>query len=142
MRGGHPTDAEPGWNEVEWAVATRFQGHKGLVVIENARGSSLDPSADETTTKVGIDATIAEGIPRERYERISYAYAERAKIADYLAGKRDPAQPAAPGAAAELAREIHALLESTPVYYTELAEKFATTIDQSLPWEKRGVTEW
>jgi len=24
----------------------------------------------------------------------------------------------------------------------ELAEKFATTIDQSLPWEKRGVTEW
>ena len=44
-------------HEVEWAVATRFQGHKGLVVIENARGSSLDPSADETTTKVGIDAT-------------------------------------------------------------------------------------
>ena len=43
--------------EVEWAVSTRFQGHKGLVVIENARGSSLDPSADETTTKVGIDAT-------------------------------------------------------------------------------------
>jgi UbiD family decarboxylase len=43
--------------EVEWAVATRFQGHKGLVVIENARGSSLDPSAGETTTKVGIDAT-------------------------------------------------------------------------------------
>lgn len=43
--------------DVEWAVATRFQGHKGLVTIENARGSSLDPSADETTTKVGIDAT-------------------------------------------------------------------------------------
>lgn len=47
--------------EVEWAVATRFQGHKGLVVIENARGSSLDPSADETTTKVGIDATKPVG---------------------------------------------------------------------------------
>ena len=43
--------------DVEWAVATRFQGHKGLVIIENARGSSLDPSADETTTKMGIDAT-------------------------------------------------------------------------------------
>jgi UbiD family decarboxylase len=43
--------------EVEWAVATRFQGDRGLVVIENARGSSLDPSAGETTTKVGIDAT-------------------------------------------------------------------------------------
>lgn len=47
--------------EVEWAVATRFQGHRGLVVIENARGSSLDPSADETTTKVGIDATKPVG---------------------------------------------------------------------------------
>jgi len=47
--------------EVEWAVATRFQGHKGLVVIENARGSSLDPSADETTTKVGMDATKPVG---------------------------------------------------------------------------------
>jgi len=47
--------------EVEWAVATRFQGHKGLVVIENARGSSLDPSAEETTTKVGIDATKPVG---------------------------------------------------------------------------------
>jgi UbiD family decarboxylase len=47
--------------DVEWAVATRFQGHKGLVVVRNARGSSLDPSADETTTKVGIDATKPVG---------------------------------------------------------------------------------
>ncbi len=55
--------------EVEWAVATRFQGHKGFVMIENARGSSLDPSADETTTKVGIDATKpmgAEGFDKVR----------------------------------------------------------------------------
>ena len=54
--------------EVEWAVATRFQGHKGLVVIENARGSSLDPSADETTTKVGIDAT--KPIGGEGFEKV------------------------------------------------------------------------
>ncbi len=54
--------------DVEWAVATRFQGHKGLVVIENARGSSLDPSADETTTKVGIDATKPVG--GEGFERV------------------------------------------------------------------------
>jgi UbiD family decarboxylase len=43
--------------DVEWAVATRFQGHKGLVMVRNARGSSLDPSAEETTTKIGVDAT-------------------------------------------------------------------------------------
>ncbi|MCU0852314.1 MAG: UbiD family decarboxylase [Thermoplasmata archaeon] len=54
--------------DVEWAVATRFQGHKGLVVIENARGSSLDPSADETTTKVGIDATKPVG--GEGFDRV------------------------------------------------------------------------
>jgi UbiD family decarboxylase len=54
--------------DVEWAVATRFQGHKGLVVIEKARGSSLDPSADETTTKVGIDAT--KPIGGEGFERV------------------------------------------------------------------------
>jgi UbiD family decarboxylase len=54
--------------DVEWAVATRFQGHKGLVVIENARGSSLDPSADETTTKVGIDAT--KPIGGEGFDRV------------------------------------------------------------------------
>jgi UbiD family decarboxylase len=54
--------------DVEWAVATRFQGHKGLVIIENARGSSLDPSADETTTKVGIDAT--KPIGGEGFDRI------------------------------------------------------------------------
>jgi hypothetical protein len=25
---------------------------------------------------------------------------------------------------------------------SELERKFASTIDQSLPWEKRGITEW
>jgi hypothetical protein len=78
-----------------------------------------------TTAKVGIDATIAEGIPRERYERISYAYADRARIADYLAGKTDPAQSRGPGAAAELAQKISGLIDKTPLYYTELADKFS-----------------
>jgi len=43
--------------QVEWAVATRFQAHRGLVVVNNAAGSSLDPSAEGTTSKMGIDAT-------------------------------------------------------------------------------------
>ena len=47
--------------QVEWAVATRFQAHRGLVVINNAAGSSLDPSAEATTSKVGIDATKPMG---------------------------------------------------------------------------------
>ncbi|ASJ14325.1 UbiD family decarboxylase [Thermococcus radiotolerans] len=44
--------------EVEWAIATRFQADRDLVVISNARGSSLDPSAEKSlTAKWGIDAT-------------------------------------------------------------------------------------
>ena len=44
--------------DVEWAVATRFQADRGLVVLHDVRGSSIDPSAhDGFTSKVGIDAT-------------------------------------------------------------------------------------
>jgi UbiD family decarboxylase len=46
--------------EVEWALATRFQGDRDLVVRERAPGSSLDPSADagtHLTTRLGFDLT-------------------------------------------------------------------------------------
>jgi len=49
--------------EVEWAVATRFQGDR-MLVVEGAAGSSLDPSSDGTTCKVGIDATMPMGKER------------------------------------------------------------------------------
>ena len=52
-----PTDAV----SVEFAMATRFQADKDLVIIKNVRGSSLDPSSDQKklrTAKMGIDATI------------------------------------------------------------------------------------
>jgi len=42
--------------QVEWAVATRFQASR-MVTIKDAAGSSLDPSSEGTTWKVGIDAT-------------------------------------------------------------------------------------
>jgi 2,5-furandicarboxylate decarboxylase 1 len=46
--------------EVEWAMATRFQGDRDLVIRERAPGSSLDPSADagtHVTTRLGFDLT-------------------------------------------------------------------------------------
>lgn len=44
--------------DVEWAVATRFQADRGLVVLHGVRGSSIDPSSqDGFTSKMGIDAT-------------------------------------------------------------------------------------
>jgi UbiD family decarboxylase len=59
-------------SDVEWAVATRFQGSEDLIMMENARGSSLDPSADQErvlTAKVGFDATRPLGKPREKFEK-------------------------------------------------------------------------
>ncbi len=43
---------------VEWAIATRVQADRDLLVITGARGSSLDPSSHGTTSKLGIDATM------------------------------------------------------------------------------------
>lgn len=54
--------------EVEWAIATRFQAHKDLVLITNARGSTLDPSTqDGLTSKLGIDAT--KPLNEEKYDK-------------------------------------------------------------------------
>jgi 2,5-furandicarboxylate decarboxylase 1 len=46
--------------EVEWAMATRFQGDRDLVIEEKASGSSLDPSSEtpaHLTTRLGFDLT-------------------------------------------------------------------------------------
>ncbi len=45
--------------EVEWAVATRFQADRDLIVISGVQGSVIDPSAasDGSSCKIGIDAT-------------------------------------------------------------------------------------
>ena len=117
--------------EVEWAIATRVQGDRDVIVIPGARAKPLDPSLYitpgqvPTGAKVGIDATIGEGIPKERFERISYAYFDRAKIADYAGGKADPVVLAKPDAVTELAQKIAAAIEPQALYYTELAEKFS-----------------
>ena len=55
---------------VEWAIATRFQADKDLVVIREARGSTLDPSGrDGFTAKMGIDATIPDKSRAGDYRR-------------------------------------------------------------------------
>jgi 3-polyprenyl-4-hydroxybenzoate decarboxylase len=59
-------------SEVEWAIATRFQASEDLILIENARGSTLDSSADQETgltSKMGIDATRPFTKPREKFDR-------------------------------------------------------------------------
>ncbi len=52
-------------SDVLWAVATRMQPDRDLVVISGSLGALLDPSADErgVTAKLGIDATRPFGQP-------------------------------------------------------------------------------
>jgi 2,5-furandicarboxylate decarboxylase 1 len=118
--------------EVEWAISTRVQGDKDVMVVGNARAKPLDPSLPQgygvvpTGAKVGIDATIPEGIPREYYERITYAYADRVKITDYVNGKSDEAGLA--GDDIEVAALAHKILQAIgkePLYYTDVAERFS-----------------
>jgi len=57
---------------VEWAVTTRAQPSEDIIIIENVRGSSLDPSADQEkllTSKIGIDATRPMDKPLEKFRR-------------------------------------------------------------------------
>ncbi len=55
--------------EVEWALATRFQAKRDMIV-RNERGSSLDPSIynDGTMDKWGLDATVPLG--KEGFKRV------------------------------------------------------------------------
>jgi 4-hydroxy-3-polyprenylbenzoate decarboxylase len=61
--------------QVEWALATRFQGDADLVVLVKEPGSSLDPSAEpdtHRTTKIGFDLTkplVAQG---KNYTRAAF----------------------------------------------------------------------
>ncbi len=78
-----PTDAVA----VEYAMATRFQADKNMIIIPNAKGSSLDPSSDQEnllTTKVGIDATISLLKPRDRFEVAGIPDDDKVRLDDYL----------------------------------------------------------
>jgi len=72
---------------VEWAVATRFQADKDLIILPDQPGSSLDPSGKHEpgkktiTAKVGIDATIPADVDKIKYEVVKY---KKVDIDDYL----------------------------------------------------------
>jgi 2,5-furandicarboxylate decarboxylase 1 len=68
--------------EIEWAIATRFQADRDLVLIEGAQGSPLDPSTtvghpDDTpphlqgiSAKMGLDATRPVSYPGHVFTRV------------------------------------------------------------------------
>jgi 2,5-furandicarboxylate decarboxylase 1 len=56
---------------VDWAVATRFQADRGLLVVTDSQGSKLDPSTrDGVGAKMGLDATKPLAAAEMTYKRI------------------------------------------------------------------------
>ncbi|HJW19363.1 MAG TPA: UbiD family decarboxylase, partial [Candidatus Nitrosotalea sp.] len=72
---------------VEYAMATRFQADKDLVIVQNVRGSSLDPSSDQKnlrTTKMGVDATKSFSKRAEGFEIAKIPGVENISLKKYL----------------------------------------------------------
>ena len=118
--------------DVEWAVATRVQADRDVVIISGARSKPLDPSLPPpgpysrvpTTAKMGIDATIPDNVPRERFHRIAYAYASEVRLEDFTGPADGAAKAAMPVETPALAEEIQAHIAETPLYFAELCERF------------------
>lgn len=116
--------------DVEWAVATRVQADRDVMIVSNARAKPLDPSLVTvpgkvpTTAKMGIDATISDDVPRERFQRIAYAYADKVDLADYLGDGGPAAASPDDSDIAALASRIKDVIESEPKYFAELTEIF------------------
>jgi len=72
---------------VEWALATRTQMDRNLVLRPNEYGSSLDPSADQVTRKTckaGVDATVPLGVPRDPFEMSRIPLEDSIRVEDYV----------------------------------------------------------
>jgi 2,5-furandicarboxylate decarboxylase 1 len=116
--------------EVEWAVATRVQADKDVVVTSGMRTKPLDPSVTlvtgrmPTTGKMGIDATISPDIPRARFQRISYAFANDVDAQSYLNESNGTVDEPEAVDLDALAGEIRAIVADAPTYYVELLERF------------------
>jgi 2,5-furandicarboxylate decarboxylase 1 len=117
--------------DVEWAIATRVQADRDVVIISNARSKPLDPSLPTTdgiptTAKMGIDATIPENVPRERYQRIVYFHERKVQLKDYLGevGRASKADKEHPGEDRPeiLAERILRLLSQSHRSFAELLE--------------------
>jgi 2,5-furandicarboxylate decarboxylase 1 len=71
--------------QVEWALATRFQADRDLVVIPKIQISTLDPSSDSGIgTKMGMDATAPVGSLEHAFKPISIPGYEKIDPRDYM----------------------------------------------------------
>jgi len=73
---------------VEWAVNTRMQPDRDVIIIPNLYSPTLDPSApaNRTSAKMGIDATMPVG-DNAAYRQPKVIGIERVDLAQELAGR-------------------------------------------------------
>ncbi|HEY2022910.1 UbiD family decarboxylase [Paraburkholderia sp.] len=86
---------DPG--EIEWAIATRFQADRDLVIVAGAQGSPLDPSTtvgqpedapphlQGISAKMGLDATRPVDYPAHVFTRVRIPGEDRADVAQLVA---------------------------------------------------------
>jgi len=75
--------------QVLWAVSNRFQADRGLVIVPNAQGSELDPSAGPggVNAKMGLDATKPlTGFAPEL--RVPEEVMKKIRLEDFLPGTK------------------------------------------------------
>lgn len=71
--------------EVNWAIATRCQASRDVMIISDACGNKLDPSTnDGLSDKMGIDATIPLNAPKGRFDKIRITNEENINLEDYI----------------------------------------------------------
>lgn len=72
-------------NEIEWAIATRFQADRDLIVVSGAQGSKLDPSTnDGISAKMGLDATRPVVAAPMAFKRIHVKGVEQVDLSQAL----------------------------------------------------------
>jgi len=117
--------------DLEWAIATRVQADRDVLIVSNARSKPLDPSLPPTigiptTAKMGIDATIPENVPRERYKRIVYLNEGKAELKRYLdpAGKGDEKRARPDANASALEERLLKALAKSHAFFAEILDTF------------------
>ncbi|MCD6342064.1 MAG: UbiD family decarboxylase [Thaumarchaeota archaeon] len=74
-------------SELEWAIATRAQLDRDLILKPNQLGSSLDPSADQVTRrtcKAGLDATMPLDADRRKFVKAKIPGEDELNLDDYV----------------------------------------------------------
>jgi 4-hydroxy-3-polyprenylbenzoate decarboxylase len=69
-------------SQVMWALATHFQPHKDVLIVQGLPGNALDPSASAvgTTSRMGLDATRGPNFEGVRARISDAAMARAAKL--------------------------------------------------------------